>query len=888
MKPLWTGIIWLSGVILTALVALVGFVAQEWLGGKPLPKLPRLLAFLQSHWLAFVVVAVVWAAVLWLVQWLKDRKTSKPDSPPSPTAGDHQATTTGNGSPAFGEVSGGQVFTGPVTIAQPPPSPTPPVSPSPQPLHQLPAPPADFTGRLSDLDELRRHFKTKGAVITGLRGAGGIGKTALALVVADELKKDFQDAQIFLDLKGASDSPMSPAQAMEHVIRSFDLKAGISEDPELLAGQYHSILDGKRALLLLDNARDAAQVRPLLPPSSCAVLITSRWNFELEGMMTRHIEELPMPEARALLLKIAPRIADLADAIAAQCGRLPFALRLAASAIKSRPMLSPADYLERLTRSRAKELDAVIASLRLSYDLLAPEHQLPWRLLGVFQPGSSFDRLAASQVWALDEPTAQPTLESLYAASMLEWTGSTGRYHLHDLAGDLARGLLSPAEQSDGGFRHARHFLDVLNVAAKLFTDKDKAKSLAGLGLFDRERTNIEAGQRWAAALHDQNKEALKLLAAFSASANDLLVLRQHPRAERIPWLNASLQACRVLGDRRGEGGSLGNLGNAYFVLGEPRKAIEFHQQQLEIVREIGDRSGEGAAMGNLGTAYAVLGETRKAIEFYQQALVIDREIGDRRGEGTALGNLGTVCTVLSEPRKAIEFHQQALFIVREIGDRSGEGNVLGNLGVAYKNLGEMRKAIEFHQQQLEIVREIGDRRGEGAALGNLGLAYADLGEMRKAIEFYQQALVIDREIGDRQGECTALGCLGLAYAALSETRKAIEFCQQRLVIAREIGDRRGEAATLDNLGNAYADLGETRKAIEFYQQALAIVREISDRRGEGATLYNSARQFFKLGQKAEAVARAETALAIFEAIEDPHAAQVRAQLAAWRGQGAA
>jgi tetratricopeptide (TPR) repeat protein len=268
-----------------------------------------------------------------------------------------------------------------------------------------------------------------------------------------------------------------------------------------------------------------------------------------------------------------------------------------------------------------------------------------------------------------------------------------------------------------------------------------------------------------------------------------------------------ALVITREIGDRRDEGIHLGNLGLAYADLGEPRRAIEYHQQALAIAREIcaastersaewaDARRNEGIHLGNLGLAYADLGEPRRAIEYHEQALAISREIGARGDEGADLGALGLAYADLGEPRRAIEYLEQALAISREIGDRRNEGNWLGNLGLAYAALGEPRRVIEYHEQALVIAREIGDRRNEGAWLGNLGLAYADLGEPRRATEFYNQALVISREVNDRRGEGIALGNLGTAYAALGEPRRAIEYLEQALAIFEEIESPYAEQA---------------------------------------------------------------------------------------------
>ena len=265
-------------------------------------------------------------------------------------------------------------------------------------------------------------------------------------------------------------------------------------------------------------------------------------------------------------------------------------------------------------------------------------------------------------------------------------------------------------------------------------------------------------------------------------------------KQERVALLQDLLLKLESSGDsdspsvRSRRANLLSELGIAYSVLAETRRAIEFHEQALEIVRQIGDRHAEGVVVGNLGVAYADLGEPRRAIEFYEQQLEIALEIADRRGEATVLNNLGSAYADLGEPHRAIESYEQQLGIAREIGDRYGEGQTLGNLGIAYADLGEPRRAIEFYEQYLEIARAIGDRRGEGNALGNLGIVYATLGEPRRAIEFYEQQLEIVREIGDRRAEAKASWNLGDELAKAGDTSRAVERMQVCVDYEREIG----------------------------------------------------------------------------------------------------
>jgi tetratricopeptide (TPR) repeat protein len=768
-------------------------------------------------------------------------------------------------------------------------------------LHQLPPPPSDFVGREQEIAELLALVEPGGAIITGLRGMGGIGKTALALVVAHRLTDRYPDAQFFLDLRGVSEKPLSPYEAMAHVVRAYYPTSKLPDTLDEMQALYRSELTGKQALLLMDNAKDAVQIVPLVPPAGCLLLITSRNTFAVPGLKVKDLNLLPPDDARRLLVEIAARIGDCADDIAKLCGYLPQALRASASLIANTIDLDPRDYVMQLRDERqrlrrigvdeSRGLD-IEASLNLSYVRLPPETQRVFTQLSVFP--ADFDAKAA-EVVCEDEEHAQ--VSKLVQLSLVQYSPSPakgedrgeGRYSLHDLVRLFAAQRATDADRTAAQYRHAEHYKNVLSTADDLY--KQGSENITrGLALFDLEWRNIQAGQAWAANnvradLGDRETAAQvwQLCNDYPNAGVYVLDLRLHAR-EQIRWLEAALAAARLLKNRKREGVHLGNLGLAYSALGDVRRAIEFYEQVLTIMREIGNRRGEGNSLGNLGQAYADLGELRKAIEYHERALVIARDIGDKRGEANALGRLGLAYADLGEARKAIEFYEQMLTITREIGDRRGEGTALGALGIAYAALGEPREAIEFCAQALVIARDIGDRSNEGIWLGNLGNAYADLGEARRAIEFYEQALIIDREVGNRRGEGVGLGALGAAYADLGEARQAIEFYNQALIIAYDIGDRLNEGTWLGNLGNAYTILGEPRKAIEFYERHRDIAREIGDQRGEGNALWNMAVSLDKLGERATAIAHAEAALKIFAAIEDPHAEMVLRRLAAWRG----
>src|SRR5205085_6406575 len=260
--------------------------------------------------------------------------------------------------------------------------------------------------------------------------------------------------------------PVAVAEALSHVIRAYYPTAKLPEGVEELYALYLSVLNGQRALILMDNARDAAQVEPLIPPDTCVLVVTSRQNFTLPGLYAKRLDTLSPEESRELLLKIAPRINERAGEIAQLCGQLPLALRLAASALAERENLTPADYVRRLSDAKTR-LELVEASLTLSYDLLSPEMQRLWRALSVFP--DTFDAAAAAAVWETDADASQDALGDLLKFSMLDYDATTARHRLHDLTRLFADSRLSDEERSASQMQHAVYYLNVLRECDELY-----------------------------------------------------------------------------------------------------------------------------------------------------------------------------------------------------------------------------------------------------------------------------------------------------------------------------------------------------------------------------------------------------------------------------------
>jgi len=719
----------------------------------------------------------------------------------------------------------------------------------------IPEPPSDFTGREPELAELLAEYAS-GKNIIGLHGIGGVGKTALALKLSQSLSDRYPDGQIIVDMMGTT-NPISPVDAMAFVIRSFYRDEKILDNQSEVRNRYLEVLKGKCVLLILDNALDDRQVIKLIPPKSCALLITSRRTIQIPGLFKKHLYVMKPEEAIEMLLNVCcPGEQDESvrddpawPEIASLCDNLPLALRAAASYLANSEDVSPKMYAQELKDERTRlevigeqgvEMSAP-ASFGLSFQRLAFAEQKTFLDLSAFP--SDFDALAEDQI-CKDE--GHRILSELLRWSLVDYRALSedyGRYRLHDLVRIFASARQADESKNIIAERHSSYYLDLLAAANNLYLQGGTAIQ-AGLALIDREEANIMAGHAWSCKNLEANSQAAELCMVYPDAGAYVLDLRLHPE-QKISWLESALACARRLHNNDYEGAHLGSLGIACADLGDARQAIEYYEEALTIAREIGDKRSEGADLGNLGSAYADLGDARQAIEYYEHALTIAREIGDKRSEGDDLSNLGIAYNSLADSCKAIEYHEQSLAIAREIGDWKGEGDVLGNLGLAYAALGDAHKAIDYYDRALAIAREIRDRRNEGILLSNLGNAYVRLNKAKKAIGNYDLALAISREIGDRRGEGTALG----------------------------------------NLGSALFTLGEFERSLDHYRQQEKIAQEIGDLIGEGNSMWGQAICLEKKDRLDLATEKAESALKIFEQTQSPDAAVMRELLAKWRSR---
>ena len=652
---------------------------------------------------------------------------------------------------------------------------------------QLPADIADFTGRdeqvkrLSDLLSGTGASGDPGAVrIAVVAGAGGLGKTSLAVHAAHRARRRFPDGQLYVDLLGATAAPLLPGDVLARFLRDLGVDGrDIPVDEDERAARYRTTLARRRMLIVLDNARDAAQVRPLLPGSaSSAVLVTTRSRMpDLASTRLVDLNVLDDDEALRLFVKVVGEeraaaepeaTAELLDA----CAGLPLAIRICAARLVTRSgwtIRAMADRLRdehrRLDEMRAGDL-AVRASFEVSFTSLPPstdkqgiDPARAFRLLGLWQ-GSSISSAAAAALFGVPEYSAEDALEVLVDTHLLE-SVAPDRYRFHDLlrvyAADRAAAEEPAAERDAAVTRLLTWYMRAVDAAATAVLphrydialepaavgdpSPGFADAEAALSWYDSERANLVTATRQAAA-SGRPEIAWRLPAPLF-----IIFISRGNWADCIATHRLALDSARQAGDRRGEAWVLNNLGYALGGTGDP-DGIGCLRSSLAIRREIGDRIGEAQAANNLADTYLSLGRTTEALELYRHALAVNREI-DRYSEGVSLVNLGTALLDLDRAGEAIGYLQQARDTFAEVDYVDGAGYALHELGRCYLSLRRDAEALSCLQEALSCHRAGGNRRGQAATLTSLGTAQSRVGLTAEARESWAQAVAIYTDLGD-------------------------------------------------------------------------------------------------------------------------------------------
>jgi DNA-binding SARP family transcriptional activator/tetratricopeptide (TPR) repeat protein len=647
---------------------------------------------------------------------------------------------------------------------------------------QLPAAVADFTGRATELAVLTEMLDQAGAggpgtvVISAIGGTAGVGKTALALHWAHQAANRFPDGQLHVNLRGFDPSG---TQAEPHaVIRGFLDALGvppgrIAADPVAQTGLYRSLLADKRMLIVLDNARDEQQVRPLLPASAGSlVIVTSRSQLgglaAANGARLLSLDVLTRAEAVHLLtarigtVRVAAE-PDAVDQIAELCAYLPLALAVAAARAAARPHIPLATLAAELagTTGRLDALDAgdpassVRAVLSWSYQSLSDLAARMFRLLGL-HPGPDISVPAAASLAGTDEADARRLLSELTRASLLS-EHRPGRYAFHDLlrayAADQAGAAEDQQARHEATGRILDHYLHTAIAAALLINPSRDPVSLPP----PRPAVMPERLADYQQALAWMKAELLVLFAATALA--DSSGFDSH--AWQIPWTMADLlywgvrwrdlatvqgtavAAAARLSDLAGQATSLSILGQACARLGHHDQALAHNTAALKLYQQLGDPHGEGQVHMSLGRLAESQERYADALGHSQQALRLFQAQGDRVREAMAINNVGWYHALLGDYQQARVICQQALSLSMELGQWHDEANAWDSLGYAEHQLGNHAEAIDCYERALSIFREFGSRFDQAETLTRLGDTRHARGDLPQARLAWQQALDI-------------------------------------------------------------------------------------------------------------------------------------------------
>jgi DNA-binding SARP family transcriptional activator len=668
--------------------------------------------------------------------------------------------------------------------AAPPPAqrPAPATLPVPR---QLPVAPRHFAGRARELQALSRLLSPPGGdppgvvVIAAIGGTAGIGKTALAVHWAHQIAERFPDGQLYINLRGfdPSGTPVTPADAIRRFLDALHTPADqIPSTAEAQQDLYRSLLAGRRMLIVLDNASDTDQVRPLLPGGpGCLVLVTSR--RQLTGLVAAESAHpvtlglLSPAEAGELLAQILGRERLAAEpGVAAEltglCAGLPLALSIAAARAAMQPGLSLATLAGQL-RDASGRLDALdagdVASVRAafswSYQNLSAAAARMFRLLSL-HPGPDITAVAAASLASIQLNQARDVLGELGRASLLT-QHLPGRFGLHDLlrayAAERAEGEDGEAPRRAATRRMLDYYLHSAFAAALVLNPHLDQVSLAPPepAVRPEQMTGYEQAMAWFEAEHHV------LLAVLSQAVR----AGSDTHAWQLPLTMATFL------DRRGH----------------QHDYVTTQQIALAAACRLSDDEAQALAHRGLGNVSVRLGAHQDARRHYGQALNLYRQLGDQAGEGRAHICLGLISMEQGRYRESLSHTEAALAVYRSVGFQPGQARALNNIGWCYAQLGDYQQAIARCQQALALAQEVGDQHGQAITWDSLGYAHHRLGQYPQAIACYRRALSILQEEGDRFRQTNILSHLGDTHHAHRERQAAIQAWRQALAILDDL-----------------------------------------------------------------------------------------------------
>ncbi|MDI3386516.1 BTAD domain-containing putative transcriptional regulator [Streptomyces sp. B-S-A8] len=666
---------------------------------------------------------------------------------------------------------------------------------------QLPATVPDFTGRDAFVEELGAVLASaEGRVmaVSALAGIGGVGKTTLAVHVAHAARVRFPDGQLYVDLQGAGARAAEPETVLGAFLRALGTAdSAIPDTLEERAALYRSLLDGRRVLVLLDNARDAAQIRPLLPGTEgCAALITSRVRMvDLAGAHLVDLDVMSPEEALQLFTRIVgeERVASEREAaldVVAACGFLPLAIRIAASRLASRRTWTVSTLAAKLAdeRRRLDELQAgdlaVKATFELGYGQLEPAQARAFRLLGLAD-GPDLSLAAAAAMLDLPAEDTEDLLEALVDTSLVE-SAAPGRYRYHDLVRLYARACAErdelPPDERESALSRALDFY--LSTATQVYAlerpgdrtvDHLERTTYPGLTFGDNSQAvdwlHNEAHCILACVQQSLTVGSLRRGVDLLMAAKDLAESGVSSRRYEI----ATIAACDAAGaaqDLHSEGRARTTLTQVHSRAGRFDDADAEAERATELGRVAQDPWTSGNAPNERGIIAIYRKQHTEGEAHLQEAIRAFRADGNEPGEASALCNLSRILVAMGRTTQAIDLARQGIGIYDKLGLTVRLANGLLALGIALTKAGRQPEALGHLSDALGIFTENRQRLWEGTTHFRIAEAHLSANRPAQAAQHAEQGLALGC-IGGDWAQGNVLTVLGCALSALGQADRA-------------------------------------------------------------------------------------------------------------------
>ncbi|MFB8241867.1 BTAD domain-containing putative transcriptional regulator [Kitasatospora purpeofusca] len=745
-----------------------------------------------------------------------------------------------------------------------------PAGPRPAPGPRGGAAPSPPPGRhmIGRRDDLRRLLGSTGdaveqggvVTVSAILGMAGVGKTTLALHAAHLMRTRFPEGYAHLNLGAhtVNRRPLAPQTVATALLRRLGVPATtVPIDSEELFALCAEVLATRRAVVVLDDAATAAQIRPLLPTAPASlVLVTSRRRLaELPGSRAVFLDILPVDDAVALFTSVVGReraddrgrIVEIVD----RCGLLPLAIEIAASRFKARPSWTLGHLAQRLSRKTGRlaeirhDTESVARAFEMTYRSLPTEQQEAFRLLGV-HPGPDIGLHAAAALLGRPVDETDHLLEALLHCHLIQ-EHTPERYQLHDLIREYAHVLTleeGGSEEAASALRRLLGFtLHAADRADRLLYPRRSRLALPTLRqlpgaeglLYDLDLDSNDSARIWL----DTEQSGLIVLAGHARSTG-------HPEAaawlahvlaghldSRAYWSEAhelhqaSAAYWRSVPNDRCEARALIDLGATLANASRYPAAQEALQRGLALARAERDDDATAEALSLLGGLLWHQSSLVEAVDLLEESLRIRRESGDLWNTARCLANIGTIENSLGNRKSSLAAYEAALPLAREFQDRTLEFRILNNLGDLFLGMHDHESARTSFERILDIAGDDISHFDLAVAQANLAASLPVPEQYDRAVGLYRSALSTFRSTGSVRHEANALNGLGGTLLAAGRSADARDQFALARELARSVGAAREEVTALRGLGECELTLGACDHAALLLTEAIALAERI-------------------------------------------------------------